>query len=252
MLMQAFLAHLEDPGGRPKSHAYLCVIAMFACGLVSNVLAQRALFVSRHISFQSRSIFVHELCLKALHRDSKRPAVATQAGEDNSRSGRLMNLLTSDARTAIGAVEYVTPLFQEFVAFVLGLVLLYRLLGPSMWAGIATMVVTYPMHAYLGKRIYALYERSQKIWIKGVTLSGGQKQQVALAGSTDRQGSHRRVRPASQSAASQGLCVPRHVPRERRIQRAPPDGHQQAPVATGAASACEERPGRAVHGSGSG
>ena len=127
VLMQEFLAYLEDPAARPKSHAYLCVIAMFVCGLVSNVLYQQALFIGRHISFQSRSIFINELCLKALHRDSKKIA----AGEDNSRSGRIVNLLGSDTRKMSKAIACAVHTLHEPATFALSLVLLYRLMGQA-------------------------------------------------------------------------------------------------------------------------
>ncbi|KAL9621567.1 MAG: hypothetical protein Q9160_003959 [Pyrenula sp. 1 TL-2023] len=189
LLIKAILEYVEAPEYVPKNAAWLWVILLFVSGVVQAVADGQALWIGRKVCIRLRAIIVGEIYAKALRRkaaantgqddqtkdaDKTHPAdkakAASSAGKqkkdsartestdknkpkvDQASNGTVINLMSIDSFKVAEISAYLHFLWASVpVQIVLAIVLLYRILGYSSFAGIGLMVLVIPLNLWIAK-----------------------------------------------------------------------------------------------------
>ncbi|KAJ1924906.1 hypothetical protein IWQ60_004913 [Tieghemiomyces parasiticus] len=176
--MNQLLAYMESPAGRPRSTAYLFVVALLVNQVFTTVCANKALFWGRHMSFQINGILAGEISRKTLLRrqttrtDQPAPpttgddAATSDDDDDNqdfSANGKVMNLVSSDMKRVAEAASYAVDVVCIPIELTVGIFYLWQLLGLSALVAVGVLVLSYAPNKYFFKRATVLEDDSNTI-----------------------------------------------------------------------------------------
>ncbi|KAI5474447.1 ABC bile acid transporter [Pseudohyphozyma bogoriensis] len=192
MFLQAFLS-VVGRRARREANAEVHVAVLYAFGMfffqnIGSLAASQSLYLGRRMCIRLRSIVVGEIFTKALRRkdmagsdsrsDKDKAADAestepTGEGEDSAESpkeekkegdeaednekathGKVLNLISVDTYRVSEIASYLHFLTELSLTIVVTLVLLFRVLGLSAIAGLATILVCVPLQTYIAKVFY--------------------------------------------------------------------------------------------------
>lgn len=195
LLIKAILEYIEAPETTPKNVAWLWVILLFVAGAVQAVADGQGLWIGRKICIRLRAIVVGEIYAKALRRKAaanispedrkgdesksqpssesrdtmtgkqkKKESSATNSDkkkskEDQATNGTIINLMSIDSFKVAEISAYLHFLWASVpVQLTLAIVLLYKILGYSSFAGIGLMVLVIPLNLWIAKA----FQRAQQ------------------------------------------------------------------------------------------
>jgi ABC-type multidrug transport system fused ATPase/permease subunit len=166
LLLKAILEYVEDPRSTPANAAWLYAILLFVCGAVQGIADGQALWIGRNnIGVKLRAIIIGEIYSKALRRkagaatetqeeqeDSKDKKKSDKPEEKMTTIGTIINLMAIDSFKVSEVCAYLHFLTASVpVQVIIAIVLLYRVLGFSSFAGIALMVLILPVNVYIAR-----------------------------------------------------------------------------------------------------
>lgn len=171
LLLKAILEYVEDPRSTPANAAWLYAILLFVSGAIQGVADGQALWIGRNnVGVKLRAIIIGEIYSKALRRkagatttetpedpkDKKKKKKADKQGEDDTPQmttiGTIINLMAIDSFKVSEVCAYLHFLWASVpVQVVIAIVLLYRVLGFSSFAGIGLMVLILPVNVWIAR-----------------------------------------------------------------------------------------------------
>lgn len=171
LLLKAILEYVEDPRSTPRNAAWLYAILLFVCGAIQGVGDGQALWIGRRIGLKLRAIIIGEIYAKALRRkaaaatendeeqadSSKKKRKKSDKSEDEkagqAKVGTIINLMAIDSFKVSESCSYLHFLWASVpVQVIMAVVLLYRVLGYSSFAGIALMVLILPVNVLIARK----------------------------------------------------------------------------------------------------
>ncbi|KAG0027521.1 hypothetical protein BGZ81_005507 [Podila clonocystis] len=162
--MPYFLKHLliyiETKDG-PREIAYLYVFGMLFCDVVKSLTFEQNLYYGRRVDVRLRAMLSAEVYAKSLRRKDMTgivPAVLTRKGA-RSDTGMITNLMAVDANRVSALGSSIFFLYTCPLEIIIGVIMLYNVLGASAFIGMAVMLVTAPAHHYAAKKYSRIQEQ---------------------------------------------------------------------------------------------
>ncbi|KAI8093508.1 multi drug resistance-associated protein MRP [Halteromyces radiatus] len=90
----------------------------------------------------------------------RKTLLLSNASRQQSTVGEIVNHMSVDAQRLMDLCTYLHIVWSGPLQIVIALVLLYGTMGPSIWAGVAVLILTIPLNTYLAKKMRA-YQKVQ-------------------------------------------------------------------------------------------
>ncbi|KAF9393978.1 hypothetical protein CPC16_000531 [Podila verticillata] len=158
--LQHLLTYIEKPEG-PKEIAYMYVFGMLFCDVVKSLTFEQNLYYGRRVDVRLRAMLSAEVYAKSLRRKDMTgivPVVMTRKGA-RSDTGMITNLMAVDANRVSSLGSSIFFLYTCPLEIIIGVVMLYNVLGVSAFIGLAVMLVTAPAHHYAAKKYSRIQEQ---------------------------------------------------------------------------------------------
>ncbi|KAI8581235.1 hypothetical protein K450DRAFT_233756 [Umbelopsis ramanniana AG] len=167
--LDKFLQYIEDPAGRPLQIAYLYCLGMFAGSVVNTLFSSQTLLWGRRCNVRMTNMLNAEIYAKSLRRkDATGFAKAAEKddGSDNAEdtvsettTGKITNLMSVDAERLAEMSSYIHIFYSSPFEILFGVIFLYRIMGTAALFGLTVMIVSIPLHHYMGKKYHRIQER---------------------------------------------------------------------------------------------
>ncbi|KAF9070335.1 multidrug resistance-associated ABC transporter [Rhodocollybia butyracea] len=158
-----------------RPQAYVYAVLMFFASVLKSQCDLQHLWFSRRAATRTRSELMAAIYNKALKRKDL-SGVVREIKTENDKSkksddkeqvgadiGKIVNLMAVDANRVSMMITAVYMLYNAPVEIILGLVYLYRLLGPSALVGLVVVLAGWPLNTYLTKRSMEIYRGTAKV-----------------------------------------------------------------------------------------
>lgn len=182
LLLKAILEYVEDPRSTPANAAWLYAILLFCSGAIQGVADGQALWIGRRLSVKLRAIIIGEIYAKALRRkagafsgsegdpppeqnkataskdkkNTSEPSKADPADDitqHQAKIGTIINLMAIDSFKVSESCAYLHFLWASVpVQVIIAVILLYRILGFSSFAGIGLMCLILPVNVLIARQ----------------------------------------------------------------------------------------------------
>ncbi|XP_049764041.1 multidrug resistance-associated protein 1 isoform X1 [Schistocerca cancellata] len=141
-------------GNEPMWKGYTYAGLMFATAAVQTlVLAQyfHRMFI---VGLRVRTAVIAAVYRKALR--------MSNSARKESTVGEIVNLMSVDAQKLMDLTTYLNMIWSAPLQIALALYFLWDILGPSVLAGLAVMIIMIPLNAYVANRVKTLQMRQMK------------------------------------------------------------------------------------------
>lgn len=164
MLMRLILQYLESQNEMARSTAWLCVSGLLTSGLLAGIADCQCNWLGRKIGAKLRTILITEIYAKVLRKSIARPLQAELEPQSDKKAntegqashGNILNLISVDAEVIS---EISGSLYLVWVTFpvqtVIGIYLLYRILGVSGVVGVVFVIALLPLNILVSQRVMA-------------------------------------------------------------------------------------------------
>jgi ABC-type siderophore export system fused ATPase/permease subunit len=161
LLLQSILQQVERSTETFAKQFWIQVALLFLCSLLASTTESRSVWLGQKIGFRLKSIVTTEIYTKALRRtaivqptNSKIPGNTLPA---RAEVGAILNLLTTDASKVADTGANMHQVWSSVpVQVFVAIALLYRTLGPSIFAGVALMAAMIPINSRIAQRLGAI------------------------------------------------------------------------------------------------
>ncbi|CRG87680.1 hypothetical protein PISL3812_04700 [Talaromyces islandicus] len=173
LLLKAILEYVQDPRSTPANAAWLYAILLFVSGAMQGIADGQALWIGRNnIGLKLRAIIIGEIYSKAMRRKAGATTEAKEDGDDEdskkkkkksdkeeeenpaqmARLGTIINLMAIDSFKVSEVSAYLHFLWASVpTQVIIAILLLYRVLGFSSFAGIALMILILPVNLFIAR-----------------------------------------------------------------------------------------------------
>ena len=138
----------------PTEIGFLLASSMLLCGIIQSIMLHQYFHMCIRSGMHVRAALVTAIYKKALRLSNQ--------SRQQSTVGEIVNLMSVDAQRMMDLSSYLHLLWSSPVQIVLAMVSLYRLMGPSVFAGVGVMVLMVPVNAYLALRSRKLQKSQMK------------------------------------------------------------------------------------------
>ncbi|KAJ8344971.1 hypothetical protein SKAU_G00291640 [Synaphobranchus kaupii] len=138
------LIQFVNDSSAPSWRGYFYTALLFVCTCVQTLILQKYFHVCFVTGMRLRSAIVGAVYRKAL--------VITSAARRSSTVGEIVNLMSVDAQRFMDLVTYINMVWSAPLQVVLALYFLWQTLGPSVLAGVAVMVLMFPINAFIAMK----------------------------------------------------------------------------------------------------
>lgn len=157
LLLRSILQFVEGPTEASIQEAQKYVVLVFVTSVLASAAEARSIWIGQKIGLRLKTILISEIYQKAL----RRPAVVgfSNGGHGGTTGdlGTIMNLFTSDVNQLVDLGANMHQIWASVpVQIVLAVALLYWVLGPSAFAGIASMALMVPVNSRIAQRFGAI------------------------------------------------------------------------------------------------
>ncbi|XP_055308031.1 ATP-binding cassette sub-family C member 3-like, partial [Sitodiplosis mosellana] len=148
------VTYITNPDQDPLWHGIFYAVLLFI------VASTQTLFLSQYhqrmyfIGLRIRTVLVGAIYKKALR--------LSNTATKESTVGEIVNLMAVDAQRFMDIAPYISMLWSEPIIIGLAIYFLWDLLGPSVLAGLAVMIILIPLNGIISKNILNLEMRQMK------------------------------------------------------------------------------------------
>lgn len=139
---------------QPRWHGIL-----FALGFLAVPCVQSLFLANYFFRVQLLGIQIKTMAISAIYRKAMLMSRSSRIG---STTGEIINLMAVDSQRFQDLLMYVNLIWSAPLQITLAVVLLYRELGWSVFAGVATMLIVAPINAFIARRIKFLQLKLMK------------------------------------------------------------------------------------------
>ncbi|XP_039927054.1 ATP-binding cassette sub-family C member 2 [Hirundo rustica] len=133
---------------------YLYAILLFLTAVIQSLCLQQHFSLCFQLGINVRASLIAAIYKKSL--------TVTGATRKESTVGETVNLMSADAQRFMDLANFIHQLWSCPLQIILSIVFLWGELGPSVLAGIATMVLLLPVNAFLVAKAKTIQERNMK------------------------------------------------------------------------------------------
>lgn len=151
-ILRLLIAYVEENEEEWKGYFYACLLFITAT-IQTLVLAQyfNRMFI---VGMRIRTALVAAIYRKALR--------MSNAAKKESTVGEIVNLMSVDAQKFIDLTAYLNMIWSAPLQIILALYFLWDVLGPSVLAGLAVMIILIPINGYIANRVKVLQIKQMK------------------------------------------------------------------------------------------
>ncbi|KAJ8253888.1 hypothetical protein COCON_G00205000 [Conger conger] len=143
-LILRLLIEFVNDSSAPSWRGYFYTSLLFVCTCVQTLILQKYFHVCFITGMRLRSAIVGAVYRKAL--------VITSAARRSSTVGEIVNLMSVDAQRFMDLITYINMVWSAPLQVILALYFLWQTLGPSVLAGVAVMVLMFPINAVIAMK----------------------------------------------------------------------------------------------------
>ncbi|XP_050673788.1 multidrug resistance-associated protein 1 isoform X2 [Leptidea sinapis] len=151
-LLKLLIGFVE--GDEPVWKGYLYALALVACASVQTMLLGHYFTRMYLVGMKIRTALT-----SAIYRKSLR---ISNAARKESTVGEIVNLMAVDAQRFLELTAYLNMIWSAPLQIALALYFLWAILGPSVLAGLAVMIVLIPVNGLIANRVKTLQIRQMK------------------------------------------------------------------------------------------
>ncbi|XP_014741415.1 PREDICTED: canalicular multispecific organic anion transporter 1 isoform X2 [Sturnus vulgaris] len=133
---------------------YLYAILLFLAAVLQSLCLQQHFSLCFQLGINVRASLIAAIYKKSL--------TMSGATRKESTVGETVNLMSADAQRFMDAANFIHQLWSSPLQIILSIVFLWAELGPSVLAGIATMVLLLPINAILVAKAKTIQEKNMK------------------------------------------------------------------------------------------
>ncbi|KAJ0175661.1 hypothetical protein K1T71_008820 [Dendrolimus kikuchii] len=141
-------------GGEPEWKGYLYAVALLVCASVQTMLLAHYFTRMYLVGMRIRTALT-----SAIYRKSLR---MSNAARKESTVGEIVNLMSVDAQRFVELTAYLNMIWSAPLQIALALYFLWGILGPSVLAGLAVMIILIPVNGLIANRVKTLQIRQMK------------------------------------------------------------------------------------------
>ncbi|XP_078487497.1 multidrug resistance-associated protein 1-like isoform X1 [Ciona intestinalis] len=138
----------------PMWQGYLLAVGMFVTALLQSVILQQYFHICFVVGMRLRSAIVSAIYRKAL--------LLSNAARKESTVGEVVNLMSVDAQRFMDLMSYLNVVWSGPFQIILALYFLWKILGPSVLAGLAVMILLIPVNGFIAAKARALQVKQMK------------------------------------------------------------------------------------------
>ncbi|KAI1319615.1 hypothetical protein EDD11_003608 [Mortierella claussenii] len=175
--LRKLLIYIETPDG-PKEVAYLYVFGMLFSDIFKTVTFGQNLYYGRRIDIRLRAMLSAEVYAKSLRRKDMTGIVSERTRKGaRSDTGMITNLMAVDANRIGVVASSIFFLYTCPIEIIIGLVMLYHVLGLSSLVGLLVMCFTFPVQHFAAKKYSRIQEqlmetRDRRVGLMSELLQG--------------------------------------------------------------------------------
>ncbi len=144
MILQRIIAFAEpvceDCEASPVWQGILYSVTLMLVSMVQTVLLSAYFYKMYLVAMWTKTALISAIYRKSL--------VVTAESKKGSTSGEIVNLMSVDAQKISDTLPYLNMLWSSPLQIVVAIYLLYQILGPSVLAGLGTMIVLIPINGF--------------------------------------------------------------------------------------------------------
>ncbi|CAH2076223.1 unnamed protein product, partial [Iphiclides podalirius] len=141
-------------GNEPVWKGYVYAVALLACATVQTMLLAHYFTRMYFVGMRIRTALT-----SAIYRKSLR---MSNAARKESTVGEIVNLMSVDAQRFLELTAYLNMIWSAPLQIALALYFLWGILGPSVLAGLAVMIVLIPVNGLIANRVKTLQIKQMK------------------------------------------------------------------------------------------
>uniref|UniRef100_H2Z8F8 Multidrug resistance-associated protein 1 n=1 Tax=Ciona savignyi TaxID=51511 RepID=H2Z8F8_CIOSA len=138
----------------PMWQGYLLGVGMFVSAILQSVILQQYFHICFVVGMRLRSAIISSIYRKSL--------LLSNAARKESTVGEVVNLMSVDAQRFMDLMSYLNIVWSGPFQIILALYFLWNILGPSVLAGLAVMVLLIPVNGVIAAKARALQVKQMK------------------------------------------------------------------------------------------
>ncbi|XP_075974894.1 multidrug-Resistance like Protein 1 isoform X3 [Anticarsia gemmatalis] len=138
----------------PMWKGYLYAVALLACATVQTMLLAHYFTRMYLVGMRIRTALTSSIYRKSLR--------MSNAARKESTVGEIVNLMSVDAQRFVELTAYLNMIWSAPLQIALALYFLWGILGPSVLAGLAVMIILIPINGLIANRVKTLQIRQMK------------------------------------------------------------------------------------------
>ncbi|KAG6453080.1 multidrug resistance-associated protein 1 isoform X1 [Manduca sexta] len=151
-LLKLLIGFVE--GNEPDWKGYLYAVALLVCAIAQTLLLAHYFTRMYLVGMRIRTALT-----SAIYRKSLR---MSNAARKESTVGEIVNLMSVDAQRFVELTAYLNMIWSAPLQISLALYFLWGILGPSVLAGLAVMIILIPVNGLIANRVKTLQIRQMK------------------------------------------------------------------------------------------
>lgn len=133
---------------------YLYSVLLFATAIIQTLVLSQYFTRMFLVGMRIRTALISAIYRKALR--------MSNSARKESTVGEIVNLMSVDAQKFIDLTAYLNMIWSAPLQIILALYFLWDVLGPSVLAGLAVMIILIPVNGYIANRVKVLQIRQMK------------------------------------------------------------------------------------------
>ncbi|ORZ17222.1 multi drug resistance-associated protein MRP [Absidia repens] len=150
--LMVWVASYATSSPEPAYRGILIAVGMFVTAVCQTMFLHQYFHRCFMTGMRLRAALVTAIYRKTL--------LLSNASRQQSTVGEIVNHMSVDAQRLMDLCTYLHIVWSGPLQIVIALVFLYGTMGPSIWAGVAVLILTIPLNTYLAKKMRA-YQKTQ-------------------------------------------------------------------------------------------
>ncbi|KAI8058986.1 metal resistance protein YCF1, partial [Gongronella butleri] len=150
--LMLWVTSYTGPNPEPAYRGILIAVGMFITAITQTMFLHQYFHRCFMTGMRLRAALVTAIYRKTL--------MLSNASRQQSTVGEIVNHMAVDAQRLMDLCTYLHVAWSGPLQIIIALVMLHATMGPSIWAGVAVLILTIPLNTYLAKKMRA-YQKVQ-------------------------------------------------------------------------------------------